>query len=342
MAENALYKVAIIGCGRRAAQHSTGLKQDPRCKVVGLADLNEEAAKGLNQEFGFEANVYGDYKEMLAKERPDLVISCLWTGLHLPVFRDCAEAGVKAYLSEKPMAPTWGESVEMGRIAESTGCLLAFCHQRRFAQGNRLVREWIKEGRIGDIQRLDLYSPPHLLDCGTHTFDQAMSFMDETPARWVLGAVDTSEIKTNFGIPAEIMAVGTIVFQNGVRAGFQIGGPDKDLGSGVRVLGTKGFIEVNWDGLCQKAVSYDDPSWKPEPVKSPPGEQMSGVIRHIVDSLQNGTECELSHVHALRAAEIIYSLYESVRRHARIELPLTGVTDHPFKTMLEQGEFGTK
>jgi hypothetical protein len=101
MGENASYKVAIVGCGRRAVQHATGLKQDSRCKVVGLADLNEEAAKGLNLEFGFGANVYGDYKEMLAKEQPDIVISCLWTGLHLPVFRDCAEAGVKAYLSAK-------------------------------------------------------------------------------------------------------------------------------------------------------------------------------------------------------------------------------------------------
>jgi predicted dehydrogenase len=342
MGENALYKVAIIGCGRRAAQHSAGLKHDPRCKVVGLADLNEEAAKSLNQEFGFGAAVYGDYKEMLAQERPDMVISCLWTGLHLPVFRDCAEAGVKAYLSEKPMAPTWGESVEMGRIAESTGCLLAFCHQRRFAQGNRLVREWIKEGRFGKIERLDLYSPVHLLDCGTHTFDQALSYMDETPAKWVLGAVDASETKSNFAIISEIMAVGVIVFQNGVRASLQVGGPDKDMATGVRVLGTKGFIEVTWDGSFRKAVIFDDPNWKPDPVQSSSEEQMSGVIHHIVDSLQNGTECELSHVHALRAAEIIYALYESVRCHARVELPLTGVTDHPFMTMLEQGEFGTK
>jgi predicted dehydrogenase len=166
--------------------------------------------------------------------------------------------------------------------------------------------------------------------------------MNETPAKWVLGAVDASETKTNFGIAAEIMAVGVIVFQNGVRASLQVGGPDKDMATGVRVLGTKGFIEVSWDGSFKKAVVYDDPSWKPTPVQSSHEEQMSGVIRHIVDSLQNGTECELSHVHALRAAEIIYALYESVRRHARIELPLSGVTDHPFMTMLEQGVFGTK
>ena len=43
---------------------------------------------------------------------------------------------------------------------------------------------------------------------------------------------------------------------------------------------------------------------------------------------------------SFRATEIIFALYESVRRHARIELPLTGVTDNLFLTMLERGEFG--
>ncbi|MFW5870400.1 MAG: Gfo/Idh/MocA family protein, partial [Candidatus Sumerlaeota bacterium] len=118
------HKLAFIGCGKRAKQHIDAVKKDGRCDVVALADLNAETAEEFNKEGGFEAKIFTNYKKMLAQEQPDFIITCLWTPLHLPVFRDCAEAGVKAVHSEKPMAPTWGECKEIGRIAAETGCQL--------------------------------------------------------------------------------------------------------------------------------------------------------------------------------------------------------------------------
>jgi UDP-N-acetyl-2-amino-2-deoxyglucuronate dehydrogenase len=334
-----LYRVAFIGCGRRAKEHAVGVKAEPRCNVVALSDLQTSAAEALNEEFGFGAAVYTDHKEMLANERPDVVIICLWTPLHLSVFVDCAEAGVKAVLSEKPMAPTWGECLQMAAIAERTGAQLTFSHQRRFSSGNRMVRQLIDEDVFGRLLRMDMYSPPNLLDCGTHTFDQALSFMKECPAKWVLGAVDASETNNWFNVPSESVAAGIIVFENGVRANIQLGGPDMDIWGGIRVIGTKGFIEVFWDGDIREAVVYADPTWKPPVLDRQPNEQMTGLVRNVIDCLESGEEPELSYKKALRAAEIIFAFYESVRRNARVQLPLTGVTDNPFITMLESGAF---
>jgi len=334
-----IYRVALIGCGNRAREHAIGLKADRRCQVVALSDLNQQAAESMNASFGFNAVIYGDYKEMLTKEQPDIVVTSLWTPLHLPVFKDCAESGVKAVVSEKPMAPTWGECLEIARIAEETNCQLTFCHQRRFAKGNQQARQWINEGRFGEIQRMDLYSPQNLLDCGTHTFDQALSFNNEVPVKWVLGALDASDPINWFGVSAETMAIGTLVFENGVRANIQVGGPDLDMHTGVRVVGSKGFFEVDWDGKLGQCVVYDDPLWRPLIVKNEPNDQMIGVIRDAVDCLESGDEPGLSYKKALRASEIIFAFYESVRRNARIELPLTGMTDNPFITMLEKNQF---
>ncbi|MBM7564053.1 Gfo/Idh/MocA family oxidoreductase [Paenibacillus sacheonensis] len=342
-----LYRTAFIGCGRRAHEHAAGVLADGRCEVVALSDLSTESADGMNDVFGFAAKIYTDHKEMLAKEKPDVVLICLWTPLHLPVFRDCAEAGVKAVLCEKPMSPTWGECLEMGRIADAHGCQLTFSLQRRFAKGNQSVRRLIKEGKIGRIVRMDLYSPPNLLDCGIHTFDQAISFMDETPARWVLGAVDTTETYNWFNVPSECGASGRIVFANGVQANVISGDIDTweptadkaKIWAGVRVYGTEGIIEVMWDGQLVGAVRYDDPSWKPEMELSSMSDQMEGYVRHAIDCLGTGEEPEVSHVKALRASEMIFAIYESVRRHARVQLPLEGITDSPFITMLEQGQF---
>ncbi len=339
---NRTFRTALIGCGQRGRAHAVGLKEEQRCEVVAITDVNRGAAEALNSDFGFGAAIYEDYREMLLKEKPEVVVVCLWTRLHLPVFRDCVNSGARAVHCEKPMAHTWNDCLEMARIAEESGCQLTFSHQRRFAKGNMLVREMINKGLFGELLRMDLYSPPNLLDCGTHTIDQAFSFNNETPVKWVLGAVDASDTLNWFDVRSEITAVGTLVFENGVRANIQAGGPDQDMWGGVRVIGRKGFIEVFWDGNFGQSVIYDDPSWKPEQCDEEKDLQTMRMVKDIYDCLISGREPELSYKKALRASEVIFAFYESVRLNKRIELPLKGVTDNPFITMYESGRFAAK
>jgi predicted dehydrogenase len=332
---NKTYRVALIGCGGRGRVHVPGIVADSRLQLIALADANAANAEAVNEEHKLGAAIYTDYHQLLEHEKPDIVVACLWTELHLAVIRDCAQAGVKAILSEKPMAATWGECLEIAQIAQETGCQLSFTHQRRFAKGNQFVRQLIADGTLGEIKRMDLTSPPHLLDCGTHTFDQALSFLGETPARWVLGAVDTSKVISFFNVRAEATAVGTVVFENGVRANFQFGGPNLDQWSGVRVIGTGGFISVLWGGEIQEYAIYDQPTWQPPTLEDGDNDHMIGLLRNVADCVESGAEPETSWQKALRAAEIIFALYESVRQCARIELPLTGVTDNPLHALLD-------
>jgi predicted dehydrogenase len=108
-----------------------------------------------------------------------------------------------------------------------------------------------------------------------------------------------------------------------------------DLWGGVRVIGTEGFIEVFWDGDIRNAIRYAEPGWKPSVVEAGHSDQMIGLVRNAVDCLQSGQEPEASCQKALRASEILFALYESARIHARIELPLAGVTDNPLHTLLD-------
>lgn len=333
------YKTAVIGCGKRARVHAPGLQAETRLHLAALADASLEAAQAYNAEYGWNAAVYTDYAEMLAREKPEVVVLTLWTGLHLPVILACAEAGVRAVLSEKPMAATWAETQEIARIAESHGLLLTFAHQRRFASGNQAVRAELAAGTFGTIERLDLFSPPHLLDCGTHSVDQALSFHDETPIAWVHGAVDLTTTISYFNVPAEEMFTGVFCFTDGVMASIRTGRNEKahlDLESGVRVTGTKGFVEVTWDGQIRRARVYDDPAWTFPALESQPDEQMIGVIKNAVDCLESGAEPELSWRKALRAAEALFALYESARRHERVILPLAGVEGNPLTVILEE------
>ncbi|MCA1997625.1 MAG: Gfo/Idh/MocA family oxidoreductase [Armatimonadetes bacterium] len=328
-------RMAIVGCGGRGREFAKGVAADGRCDVVALVDPARDRAEAVAKEFGFRASLYESLDAMLLAEKPEAVCLALWTRLHLPAIERCLAAGVGTILCEKPMAETWPKCRRIGELAQRTGATITFCHQRRFAPGNRYLRALLREGVFGEIQRLDLYSPPHLLDCGTHTVDQALSFLGEVPGKWVLGGCDLSKTVNYFDVPAEGTAVGVVVFQNGVRAQFQFGGPDLDLWGGVRLHGTKGFFEAFWDGEIQRAVVYDDPKWKPEP---PEGDPREDVMRHVVadalDAPAKGEEPELSWQKALRAAEILFGLYESMRRRERVELPLTNVNDNPMFELL--------
>ena len=333
------YRAVILGCGERARQHAPALTADPRIQVVALADVSKEAADAFNRDFELGAKIYSDIDDLLAQEQPDIAVIALWTHLHLPVFQACVKAGVRLVLCEKPMAATWGECQTIAQIAEESGTILTFCHQRRFASGNRMVRALLDEGQFGQIERMDLFSPPHLLDCGTHSVDQALSFNHDLPVKWVHGAVDLSSTVNFFGIKAEGMSTGVFLFENEVHATIRTGRQDMDFWGGVRVTGSEGFVEVFWDGQIRRAILFGDPSWTFPTFEEVPGEQMIGVVRNAIDALESGSEPELSYRKAMRATEILFALYESARRHERIELPLSGVTGNPLHEMLDaQGQ----
>lgn len=334
------YKVAIIGCGGRGTLHAEAIKSEKRCEVVALVDIKPEAAEKVKADNDFSAKLYTDYKEMLSIEKPDVTVIALWTPLHFQVFKDCAESGVKVVFSEKPMTPTWGESVETAEISERTGCQLSYSHQRRFALGNLNVRKLLNEGLIGKIERMDLFAFMNLLDCGTHTFDQAFSFINEVPAKWVLGAVDTTDTINWFDVRSEKLAVGAMMYENGITANIYIGEPLQKLVNGVRIYGEKGFLEVDWEGQIQRGAVYDDCDWKvPEYDKDYKDTNLLRAFSHIIDCYEKGIESELSYKKALKAAEIIFAFYESVRRRQIVHIPVSGFTDNPFISMYENGEF---
>src|SRR5437016_5819441 len=117
------YRVAVIGTGRprttegatgfgMAHSHVRGYLETGRCELAAVADINQENAAAFVEKFGAGA-VYTDYREMLAKERPDTVSICTWPHLHEPMTRAAAESGARGIYCEKPMAPTWGESKRM-------------------------------------------------------------------------------------------------------------------------------------------------------------------------------------------------------------------------------------
>lgn len=344
----ATYRVGIIGCGRpRNAEgstgygmshaHALGYESSPDAEIVALADINLENARAFQAEHGGE-HIYQDYREMLAQESLDIVSISTWPALHHDMVVAAANAGVRAIHCEKPIAPTYGEALNMVRVCEERGVQLTINHQRRFGAPFRKAKELLQDGAIGDLVRLEAHCG-NIFDWGTHWLDMMFYYNDEAPAEWVIGQIEARGGTRVFGVPVEGQAISYFKFTNGVYA-VLVTGAESRWSSSNRLVGTDGTIEVGVDrDLSLRYWGQGQDCWQVVPLEE--GLHGTEYVRRgvldLIDALKTGREPELSGRRALRATEIIFATYESSRRRGRVDLPLQ-ITDSPLLSMIESGE----
>ncbi len=353
-------RAAIIGAGRprrspgatgfgMAYNHAEGFVAAEGCELVAVADIKRGNAEAFAEQYP-SARPYEDYGEMLEREKPDIVSICLWTHLHRPAVSDCVGAGVKAIHCEKPMAATYGEARRMVEAADEAGVQLTFNHQQRFGEAFREGKRLMDEGEIGEPVRFEA-AYNDLLDSGTHSIDMMFKYNDQTPVEWVIGQIDCRTEGGYFGVQREDQSLSQFRFANGVDAILATGDGAGVIGCMFRVIGSKGVIEVGAGKpteMKRLRIRRDDRcGWEEPPI----GEDISGpdmlvkaltrAILDVIDALKTGRRSELDCHNALQATEVVFAIYESSRRRARIDLPLT-IDDSPFLSMLEAGEIGPK
>ena len=67
------------------------------------------------------------------------------------------------------------------------------------------------------------------------------------------------------------------------------------------------------------------------------GDQVAIGVHDLVEALKYGREPELSGHRVIKATELIFATYESSRRRARVDLPLT-IEDSPMHAMVDAGQ----
>lgn len=338
------YRVGIIGCGKpwRSAgatgfgmshRHAEGYKAAPNAEIVALADISRENAEAFQELHGGD-EIYTDYHQMLAQANLDIVSISTWPHLHAPMVLDVARAGVKAIHCEKPMGVKYGECVAMVETCQANGVQLTFNHQRRFGRPFRMARDLVREGAIGELQLIQSYCP-NLYDWGTHWFDMAFFYNEETPAEWVIGQLDLRESHRVFGALIEGHGLSQWQFQNGVM-GMLITGKGSGGSMVNRLVGSEGVIEVGLSNdVPLRILGGGHSQWT---ALDTGGEGIHGLdlvalgVRNLVACLDSGEEPELAGRRALQATELIFATYESSRRRARVDLPLE-ITDNPLLDM---------
>lgn len=340
------YRVGIIGCGLpwktpgatgfgMSHAHAPGWLATGQCELVALADIKRENAELFKSKHGGE-RIYTDYRQMLDKEKLDIVSICTWPHLHAEMVIAAADAKVKAIHCEKPMAVNFGDARREIEAAERNGAVLTFNHQRRFVQTFGKARDLLKSGAIGRLERMEMRTGD-LYDWGTHWFDMMFFFNDQSPAQWVIGQIDLRGSRPVFGAPVEGQGLSHIKFRNNVyglmTTGYQAGQPAQ-----IRLVGSDGTIELGVkDGPDLRYWGKGQSGW--QTIDAPEGLHDNvahgRAIQDIVSSLATGREPELSARRAFQATELIFATWESSRRRGRVDLPLT-IDDSPLADMLKQ------
>ncbi|WP_309083774.1 Gfo/Idh/MocA family oxidoreductase [Chelativorans sp.] len=164
----------------------------PQVEMVAVADADPKAREEGRIAAG-AARAYADYREMLEKERPDIVSICSrHAERHEAVISAAAEAGVHIYV-DKPMAPDLESADRMISACERRGVRLGVAHQSRYVEPFLTAKRMLDAGEIGTLlSMIGRGKEDHrgggedLMCCGVHTLD-AMRFFAGDPL-WVQGS----------------------------------------------------------------------------------------------------------------------------------------------------------
>ncbi len=144
-------KVAIAGFGMTGSNTADFLKEQDDLEFVAVAEPSQERRHIAEEKFG--VRTYGDYREMLKKEKIDIFCNKTPNFLHAEVAVAALEAGCHVF-SEKPVATTKQDIAAMLKAEEKSGRRIQINFEMRYSRLSCRVKEVIDAGEIGDPKNL--------------------------------------------------------------------------------------------------------------------------------------------------------------------------------------------
>ena len=234
-------RISIIGCGGIAHAHAKDLlalrERGYDIEIPFLVDVNKEKALKLKEKLRLEeTKIVEDYKRILNKT--DAVIVCTPHTLHYEHIINSLKKDVSV-LVEKPMVCRLEQAYEVIEEAERRDLVLEIGFQRHFIPCFIATRDYIREGRLGDIRvismilgqrwyrnfkgtwrhTLSLGGGGELIDSGSHFLDVAFWTTGLKPVKvYALVNKYDTEVDINTGLVAEL--------SNGAILNFTVAGDD--------------------------------------------------------------------------------------------------------------------
>jgi predicted dehydrogenase len=314
-----------VGAGGMGRAWLRTIRANPDVVLVGLADLDLEAARSAADEHGYgDVPVAASIDELASAA--DAVIDVTVPVAHPKVSVDALLRGLPV-LCEKPLAETVRECLAMVAASEVSGKLLMVSQSRRyFRAGNAFGRQLAELGTIGSLS-CEFFKAPHfsgfrermaeplLVDMAIHQFDLSRKLIGSEPVSvycesynpdwsWFDGnaaanAVFTFADGTRFAFTGSWCAPGLETSWNGRWRASASGGTATWDGDGLPVA-------ERASGEPLPAAVLDDP------------EEIAGSLVEFVDAVRQSTIPQ-SEVHS---NVISVAMVEAAVRSASLGTPV--------------------
>ncbi len=268
MKEYKTVRVALVGAGAISGAYSQALESMEGLDLVGVMDVNRDAATTLAEKHGCQA--FENLDVMCDEVKPEAVIICTPPATHRDIAVSLMERSIHV-LCEKPLATTPDDAWEMVRAAQRNEVVFTMASKFRFVPDVAKTREILAEGILGDIilfensftgvvdmsnrwnSNPELSGGGVLIDNGTHSVDIM---------RYLLGPM--SEIRVVEGKRTQTMNVEDTVHifvksEEGVIGSIDLSWSIfKGLPTFINVFGTEGTLHVGWKESRYKLHGDDD------------------------------------------------------------------------------------
>ncbi len=147
--------IAGVGVGGRGASVLSDLAEE---NIIALCDTDWNYAKGQFEKYN-KAQRFWDWREMYDKigNQIDAVMCATPDHSHAIVTAAAMEMGKHVY-TEKPLAHSVYESRLLTKLAAKTGVATQMGNQGSSAEGVEQVCNWIWNGEIGEVTRVDAFT----------------------------------------------------------------------------------------------------------------------------------------------------------------------------------------
>ena len=358
---------AVIGhTGRGDYGHGLDIifNDRPNVELVAVADANADGLAKMAAKLKAPRQ-YADYRELLQKERPQLVsIAPRQSDQHHAMGMAAVAVGAHICM-EKPFTPTLAEADELLAAADQRGLKIAVAHQMRMAPSVVHLKQRIAAGLLGELLEVRAWGKQDaraggedMIVLGTHLFDLMRLFAGD--AKWCSARVtqagrditpaDARLTKDIVGLIAGDEVIAQFGFANGVTGSFTSRGKLREQAGpwGLELIGIKGAAKLSAN-IPPLVFVLQSAGWKPDgkadewrklpddPTLNVPAAAQgftpanARLVDDWLDAIAKNRAPECSGHNAMKAVEMVMAVYQAALAAKRIAMPLTN-RKHPLAT----------
>ena len=331
-----LVKLGIVGLGRWAKVLTRAAAKSDRLKIVAGYSRSEEKRSAFADEFKVPS--VPDMKTMLSDAEIEGVILTVPNEQHLPLAAEVARAGKHVY-TEKPIASTLDEGLEIAALEERYGITVTVGHSARLMAGIRRMRQAVDSGELGRLAMIEAnFSNERALELTPQTWRW---YKDRAPggplSQLAIHMFDIlhylgGEIVEASSIASKLSPVGAEVDDQSQTLLKFADGKIGYVGScwtspgvfAVRAFGSKGLMHYEidfgvWDtpeGIHESSTLYiqrgKDGYGRREVLKDRKSDMFRAELEMFAESCRSGKANELSADNGNAAVAVVYAALRSI------------------------------